>query len=260
MSDYNYLPASNGSGDASLMTLQSNRSIGSTTYAVDTVVNVPTDFLATCGTLLSTGFIDPSTKTDFKGHLGTGNQLIIDAFEPGSTDAGNTSGQVIVIKPNTGWANRVADFIMNMTGHGTPENVTVADVTATDVSTGTLEASGQSTFNGAVEVVGISYMLAQSTASIDGSGNITPASQVYRVTALAAAATIQVPSYTAEDGMTGELRIFDDGTARALTWAAGWKAIGVTLPTTTTVGQYIYISYEYSAADTKWHVLSVARG
>lgn len=259
MSDYNYLPVSNGSGDASLMHLTANRSIGSTVLTVDSVVNVPADFIGTVGTLLSTGFIDPTTKTDFKGHV-SGATLVIDAFEPGSTDTGNTSSQVVVIKPNTGWANRVATFIKNMTNFGTPENVTVADLTATDVSTGTLEASGAVHLSGATEVSGTSYFQAQSTATVDGSGNITPASQVYRVTALGASATIQAPSYAPQDGMTGELRIVDNGTSRTLTWAAGWKAIGITLPTSTTVGQFMYISYEYSASDSKWHVLSVARG
>lgn len=259
MSDYNYLPASDGSGDASLMHLTSNRSIGSTVYNVDSIVGVPSHFLGTCGTLLSTGFIDPTTKTDFKGHV-SGATLVIDAFEPGSTDAGNTSGQVIVIKPTTGWANRVSTFIQNATNTGTPEDHYVATLHATAIIIGTIVASGTVEFDGAVKVVGTSYFVAQSTATVDGSGNITPASQVYRVTALGAAATIKPPSFTPQDGMSGELRIFDNGTARALTWDAAWKAIGVTLPTTTTVGQYIYIGYEYSVADTKWHVLSVARG
>lgn len=259
MSDYQYLPVSDGSGDASLMHLTANRSIGSTTLVVDSVIGVPANFIATVGTLLSTGFIDPTTKTDFKGHVSSG-QLIIDAFEPGSTDGGNSSGQVVVIKPNTGWANRIANFIKNASNLGTPENHWVATLTATAVVTGTFTASGAAVFNGSVEVTGTSYFLAQSTATVDGGGHITPASQVYRVTALAAAAVIQIPSYTPQDGMTGELRIVDNGTAQALTWASGWKAIGVTLPNTTVVGQFLYISYEYSSSDSKFHVLSVARG
>jgi hypothetical protein len=117
MSDYQYLPASNGSGDAPLMHLTVNRTIGSTVYTVDSVVNVPTNFIATCGTLLSTGFIDPTTMVNFKGHV-SGSTLIIDGFEPGSSDTGNTTGQVIVIKPTTGWANRVSTFINDATNTG----------------------------------------------------------------------------------------------------------------------------------------------
>jgi hypothetical protein len=241
------------------MHVQSTRSIGGTVINVDSVVNVPAKFIATQGTLLSTGFIDPTTKCDFKGHV-SGTTLVIDGFEPGSTDTGSASGQVIIIKPNTIWANLVASFIMNATGNGTPENHTVAQLAATDVTTGTLEVSGAATFSGNASVAGTSWLVAQSTATINGSGQIIPVSQVYRVTALAGAATILTPTYTPQDGMTGELRIYDNGTAQSLTWATGWKGIGVTLPTTTTVGQFIYVSYEYSAVDSKYHVLSVARG
>lgn len=259
MSDYQYLPASDGSGDASLMHLTGNRSIGSTVFNVDSIIGVPANFIATCGTLLASGFIDPTTKIDFKGHI-SGATLVLDAFEPGSTDAGNSSGQVVVIKPTTGWANRVAQFIKNATGLGTPENLSTATLTATAVATGTFSASGAATFNGPVELTSTSYMLVVAVTTVDGSGHITPTSQTFRVTALDAAALIQVPSFTPQDGMTGELRIFDNGTAHALTWAAGWKAIGVTLPTITAIGQFMYVAYEYSAVDSKWHVLSIARG
>lgn len=261
MSDYDYLPASNGSGDAPLMHLMSNRAHGATVFTVDSVTNVPAKFIATVGDLLATNFIDPATKNDFKGHV-SGSTLVLDGWEPGSADpaGGNTSGQVIVIKPNTGWANRVATFIKNITGFGTPENLYAATMNATDVETATLKATGAVELDGAVKVVGTSYSAAQSAASADGSGNITPASQVFRITALAANATVQAPSYAPQDGMTGELRIADNGTGRTLTWATGWKAIGITLPTSTTPGQFMYISYEYSAADSKWHALSVARG
>lgn len=107
------LPVSNGSGDAALAHIQSNRVIGSTTIATDTISNWPANFIATTGTLLSSGFIDPTSKTDFYGHLGVGNQLIIDGFCPGNADNGNTSGQVVVIKPNTEWANLIANGVQS---------------------------------------------------------------------------------------------------------------------------------------------------
>lgn len=112
--DSKHLPASDGTGDAALMHITANRSIGATTIVVDTVTGIPSFFIATYGTLLGTGFIDPTTKEDFYGHVDTGN-LIIDGFAPGSTDGGNTSGQVVVIKPNTLWANLIAQHV-NPTG------------------------------------------------------------------------------------------------------------------------------------------------
>src|SRR5665213_3663672 len=108
--DQTYLQVSDGTGDASLMHITSNRSIGSTVIDVDTVVGIPAKFIATSGTLLSTGFMDPATITNFYGHL-SGSTLVIDGFVTGSSDVGNTSGQVVTIKPNTVWANMVAALV-----------------------------------------------------------------------------------------------------------------------------------------------------
>lgn len=120
MADFDYLNVSDGTQDAALMhVIAPGRSIGATIIPVDGVVGVPAKFIGTYGSLLTTGAnagqIDPATKTDFKGHLGTGN-LVIDGFEPGSTDAGNTAGQVVVIKPNSIWANLVALAIFTVLG------------------------------------------------------------------------------------------------------------------------------------------------
>jgi hypothetical protein len=158
MSDYNYLSASDGSGDASLMHLTANRAHGATVYTVDSIIGVPANFIATCGTLLSTGFIDPTTKVDFKGHT-SGSTLVIDAFEAGSTDpaGGNTSGQVIVIKPTTGWANRVATFIQNATGFGTPEaHTTSSIVNSGSITTGSLSNTG--TYTGTNGSISTNYL------------------------------------------------------------------------------------------------------
>lgn len=125
--DYDYLHASDGTGDAALMHITADRAPASTTIDVDSVSDVPAKFIGTSGTVLPSGLIDPATKTDFKGHT-SGSTLIIDSFEPGSTDVGNTAGQVVIIKPNTGWANRVADFLVNITGKGTPPIITPSTI------------------------------------------------------------------------------------------------------------------------------------
>lgn len=133
--NYDHLPVSNGNGDAALMNITAVRLTGATTIAVDTVANVPAKFIGTYGTLGADGFITAASKRDFRGSV-SGATLTINAFEPGSVDAGNTIGQVVVIKPTTGWGNRVASFIKNMTGLGVPENVTVAGLTATTITVG----------------------------------------------------------------------------------------------------------------------------
>lgn len=160
MADYDYLKASNGSGDAPLMHVASpGRIIGSSTLPVDTLVNVPTKFIASVGTLLANGTLDPADTINFKGHT-SGANLIIDGFEPGSVDAANTTSQVVIIKPTSGWSNRVAKFIMNLTGFGTPEVLSFGDLTI-----GTLTADSVS-INGAVMLSGASFNYTMSSTDL----------------------------------------------------------------------------------------------
>jgi len=81
---------------------------------------------------------------------------------------------------------------------------------------------------------------------------------VYVLTALAAAATFGVPTGTPTHGERLIIRIKDNGTARALTWNAIYREIGVTLPTTTVISKTIYVGLIYNTTDTKWDVIAVA--
>jgi hypothetical protein len=120
MADTDYLAASDGTGDAALMHVSTPRTAGATIIQVDTVAGVPAFFIGTWGTLLATGFIDPATKRDFFGHVNAGT-LVIDKMAPGNTDGGNTTGQVVVIKPSTPTQNLVGNFVktaLNNFGEG----------------------------------------------------------------------------------------------------------------------------------------------
>ena len=83
----------------------------------------------------------------------------------------------------------------------------------------------------------------------------------YNVTALASATTIAAPSGTPTDGQKLIIRFKDNGTARGLTWtvtSGAYRAIGVTLPTTTVLSKVLYIGCIYNAQDTFWDVIAVA--
>lgn len=80
---------------------------------------------------------------------------------------------------------------------------------------------------------------------------------VYTLTALAANATFAAPSGTAEAGNMIMIRYKDNGTARTLAFNAIYRAIGVTLPTTTVISKTGYVLCAYNNADTKWDVISV---
>lgn len=61
------------------------------------------------------------------------------------------------------------------------------------------------------------------------------------------------------DGQSLLIRIKDNGTPRSITWDTDYRAIGVTLPTTTVAGKILYVGAKWNAADTKFDVISVGR-
>lgn len=101
--------------------------------------------------------------------------------------------------------------------------------------------------------------------TVADAATITPTgddSDQYNVTALAQAATVAAPSGTPTNGQKLVIRIKDNGTARALTWttsSGAYRAIGVTLPTTTVISKTVYVGCIYNAADTFWDVVAVAQ-
>ena len=262
MADYDWLSASNGSGDAALMHVNgSGRLTGATTIPVDSVANVSDKFLGTYGVLGADGLITAASKRDFKGHV-SGANLEIDGFLPGSTDNGNSVGDVVIIKPQTHWANTVANFIKNIKNLGTPEDLWAAILTAASaVISGALSVGGNLTASGNADVTGnltVSGTSRVVPVSITSAATITPTSQIYDVTALAVGATVAVPSFSVANGMSLIIRIKDNGTARALSFASGYVDVsGIGLPTTTVAGKLLTIGALYNSATSKWEVQGI---
>ena len=102
--------------------------------------------------------------------------------------------------------------------------------------------------------------------NITSSATITPPSDTidqYSVTSLAVPANIAIPSGTPVAGQKLIIRIEDNGTARALTWAASgtnsYRVIGSTLPTTTVASKVLYVGCIYNATESFWDVVAVAQ-
>lgn len=119
MASITSLKASDGSGNASVATVQSVRSPLATTLVVDTVQGINTKFHATMGTPHT--FVDPVTSetitviseasaVDFQGHVDGGN-LEIDTIAPGFVDNGSAVSDIVIIKPTTQWADEVAKVL-----------------------------------------------------------------------------------------------------------------------------------------------------
>lgn len=110
---------SDGSGNASVATVQTTRSGGASTIIVDTVQGIPDTFYGSMGTPHT--FVDPvtsetitviseATAVDFAGHV-DGTNLEIDEIAPGYVDGGSAVGDIIVIRPTTPWGNNIADLL-----------------------------------------------------------------------------------------------------------------------------------------------------
>jgi len=79
------------------------------------------------------------------------------------------------------------------------------------------------------------------------------------ITAQAAGLTLATPTGTALDGWGLVIRIKDNGTARSISYGTQYRAIGVTLPSTTVISKTLYLGMIFNNADTKWDVVAVAQ-
>lgn len=55
------------------------------------------------------------------------------------------------------------------------------------------------------------------------------------------------------------VRIKDDGTARAITWGAGFAAMGAALPTTTVISKVLTVGFIYDTVTSTWGCVAIAQ-
>ena len=80
---------------------------------------------------------------------------------------------------------------------------------------------------------------------------------VYTVTALAQAATFGAPTGTPTNAQPLVIRIKDNGTARALSFNAIYRAgTDIALPTTTVLSKTMYLGFIYNSADSVWDLVA----
>ena len=84
----------------------------------------------------------------------------------------------------------------------------------------------------------------------------TSTNDLVKITAQAAALALANPTGTFAEGQALIFRIKDNGTARAITFGANFRAVGVTLPTTTTISKTTYVGCIYNSTDTKFDVIA----
>lgn len=95
--------------------------------------------------------------------------------------------------------------------------------------------------------------------SVTSAATVTPIStnDLVKITAQAVPLTIANPTGTWDEGQSLIIRIKDNATARAITWGTNYRAIGITLPTTTTLSKTTYVGFIYNLTDAKWDAIGV---
>lgn len=243
--------------------------IGASSFTINSATGFPTDtaFIIAIRVVNAQGVEVDNTYSEWLCTLsGTTVSLGSSPFPVIGTDYDYPAGETTqVYVPLSSYRdNRLIDALLsqhNQDGsHGavTATSLSVSGTTtlgATTASSATV--SGDGTISGNLTVSGQLQVTAGSTSS---GSTITPTSQVYSVTALAAAATVNVPSFTAWDGAPFIIRILDNGTSRALTFAAGYtNQSGLDTPTATVAGKLMTIGGMYSASTSKWQILSISQ-
>jgi hypothetical protein len=97
--------------------------------------------------------------------------------------------------------------------------------------------------------------------TVTSSATVTPAftNDMVKITAQAVGLTLANWSGTAVPGWGEVIRIKDNGSAQTIAYGTKYRAIGVTLPTSTVAGKTLYLGCVYNSDDDKIDVLAVGQ-
>ena len=102
---------------------------------------------------------------------------------------------------------------------------------------------------------------APSVQTVTSSATVTPVvtNDKVVISAQATGLTITNPSGSASEGQGFVIALKDNGTARRITFGSSYRAMGATLPASTTISKWMYIPVMYNATDSKWDVFPVSQ-
>lgn len=130
-----------------------------------------------------------------------------------------------------------------------------AAIAATDLLVISEDAGGGSYTTKSVTGANILSPRVQSVTS-SATVTATSANDLVKVTAQATGLILANPTGTFVEGQALIFRIKDNGTARSIGFGAKFRAIGVTLPTTTTISKTTYVGCIYNSTDDKFDVIA----
>ena len=256
-------------------------------YPTNNLVKTAVDSKVTANASI-TGDTKTKITYDSQGLITSSTDATTEDIADGVDKRYVTDNNLLVIN-NTSGVNTGDQTLSGLGGVPTSRNITVngtisnlsADSTFT-VTDANLSTSDITTNNVSTAKHGFAPKLANNTTqflradgswaspnvsvsvqSVASAATVTPTSDnnIVIITAQAAALTIAIPTGTPAQGQTLMIRIKDNGTARAITWttgAEGYRAIGVTLPTTTVINKTTYVGLIYNSTDNRWDAIGVA--
>ena len=209
-----------------------------------TALAVPQTVLALTDRLAVRFYVTNSSRTITMHTENSHLSQIITSFTTGLTALNGLTAQIQSLATGT----TGTDF--NISSATATHTFNLPDASASN--RGALTSANWSTFNGKAEY-------APRVQSVTSSATVTPTStnDLVKITAQATGLTIANPTGTMSEGQAMIIRIKDNGTAQTIAFGTNYRAIGVTLPTTTTISKTIYIGLVWNDTDTKFDVLGI---
>ena len=200
------------------------------------------------GTVTSVGGTGTVNGISLSGTVTTSGNLTLGGTLSGVSLATQVTGTLPVANGGTG-ATTLTGLVL---GNGTSAMTTVTAPSGTVVGTTDTQTLTNKRVNPRAVVAGST------------SGTLTPngdTTDVFNAFGLTGAITVATPSGTPVDGQRLMLRFEDNGTGRGITWtgtSGAYRAVGVTLPTTTVASKVTYVGCVYNSTDVFWDAIAVA--
>jgi hypothetical protein len=254
--------------------VQGNLAVQSNAYVDGTFAVQGTTVL---GTTTISGTLTAQTAVNFST---TASNISIGTGQTGATTLGlGGTGQTGTLTVGQSTVSQTTNIQAGATASGSTKAINIGtaglsgSTTTIAIGSAVSGATSTTTLNGSVNIANGSItggtvsgtrVNPRAVAAGATSGTITPngdTTDVFNAFGLTGAITVDTPSGTPVDGQRLMLRFEDNGTGRGITWtgtSGAYRAVGVTLPTTTVASKVTYVGCVYNSNDTFWDAIAVA--